>query len=49
MTLVIASQMEEVFNEQLRAHGSGPTVISVPEERPWDPRLSPAPPSGPGA
>jgi phosphoglycerate dehydrogenase-like enzyme len=28
--------MEEVFNEQLRAHGSGPTVISVPEERPWE-------------
>jgi phosphoglycerate dehydrogenase-like enzyme len=36
MSLVIASQMEEVFNEQLRAHASGPTVIAAPEERPWE-------------
>jgi phosphoglycerate dehydrogenase-like enzyme len=36
MGLVIASQMEEVFNAQLRTHASGPTVISVPEERPWE-------------
>jgi phosphoglycerate dehydrogenase-like enzyme len=36
MSLVIASQMEELFNEQLRTHASAPTVISVPEERPWE-------------
>jgi phosphoglycerate dehydrogenase-like enzyme len=36
MSLVIASQMEEGFNEQLRTHASAPTVISVPEERPWE-------------
>jgi phosphoglycerate dehydrogenase-like enzyme len=33
--LVIASQMEEGFNEGLRAH-LGATVIGVPEDRPWD-------------
>lgn len=36
MSLVIASQMEELFNAQLRTHASAPTVISVPEERPWE-------------
>ena len=36
MSLIIASQMEEDFNEQLRTHASSPTVISVPEERPWE-------------
>jgi phosphoglycerate dehydrogenase-like enzyme len=36
MSLIIASQMEQVFNDQLRTHASAPTVISVPEERPWE-------------
>jgi phosphoglycerate dehydrogenase-like enzyme len=36
MGLIIASQLEEGLNEQLRAHVSAPTVISVPEERPWE-------------
>jgi phosphoglycerate dehydrogenase-like enzyme len=36
MPLVIASQLEEAFNAQLRTHASAPTVISVPEERPWE-------------
>jgi phosphoglycerate dehydrogenase-like enzyme len=36
MSLIIASQMEEGFNQQLRMHASAPTVISVPEERPWE-------------
>jgi phosphoglycerate dehydrogenase-like enzyme len=36
MSLVIASQMEEDFNEQLRTHASAPKVVSVPEERPWE-------------
>jgi phosphoglycerate dehydrogenase-like enzyme len=36
MSLIIASQMEEGFNQQLRAHNSAPTVIPVPEERPWE-------------
>src|SRR5580700_8571704 len=36
MSLVIASQMEEGFNEQLRTHASAPTVITVPEDRPWE-------------
>ncbi|MFT3967732.1 MAG: NAD(P)-dependent oxidoreductase [Sphingobium sp.] len=35
MSLVIASQMEEAFNEGLRAHGSRPTVIPAPETAPW--------------
>ncbi len=35
-SLVIASQMEDDFNARLRAHAIGPTVIGVPEERPWD-------------
>jgi phosphoglycerate dehydrogenase-like enzyme len=36
MSFVIASQMEEVFNEKLRTLAFAPTVISVPEERPWE-------------
>jgi len=36
MSLIIASQMEEHFNEQWRTHASGPTVIAVPEEQPWE-------------
>jgi phosphoglycerate dehydrogenase-like enzyme len=36
LSLIIASQMEQVFNDQLRTHASAPTVISVPEERPWE-------------
>jgi phosphoglycerate dehydrogenase-like enzyme len=36
MSFIIASQMEELFNERLRAHASAPTVITVPEERPWE-------------
>jgi phosphoglycerate dehydrogenase-like enzyme len=36
MSLIIASQMEEVFNEQLRTHASAPTVITVPDDRPWE-------------
>jgi len=36
MSLVIASQMEESFNAELRGHALAPTVISAPEERPWE-------------
>jgi phosphoglycerate dehydrogenase-like enzyme len=36
MSLIIASQMEEGFNAGLRAHAIGPTVIGVPEDRPWE-------------
>ncbi|PTQ07507.1 dehydrogenase [Sphingomonas oleivorans] len=36
MSLVIASQMEEGFNADLRAHRVKPIVIDVPEERPWE-------------
>ena len=36
MSLVIASQLEEGLNEQLRAHASGPTVIAASDERPWE-------------
>jgi len=36
MSFVIASQMEEGFNAQLRTHASSPLVIPVPEERPWE-------------
>ncbi|CAN7377370.1 NAD(P)-dependent oxidoreductase [Phenylobacterium sp. LjRoot225] len=36
MSLVIASQMEEGFNADLRAHASRPTVIGVPETEPWE-------------
>jgi phosphoglycerate dehydrogenase-like enzyme len=35
MSLVIASQFEEGFNEGLRALPLGPTVIAAPEEQPW--------------
>jgi len=36
MSFIIASQLEEGMNEQLRSHASAPTVISVSEERPWE-------------
>jgi len=36
MSLVIASQMEDGFNTQLRGHPARPTVIAVREETPWD-------------
>jgi phosphoglycerate dehydrogenase-like enzyme len=36
VSLVIASQMEDGFNAELRAHPIAPTVISVPEDRPWE-------------
>jgi len=36
LSLVIASQMEDGFNAELRAHPIAPTVINVPEERPWE-------------
>jgi len=36
MRLVIASQMEDGFNAELRAHPLQPQVIGVPEERPWE-------------
>jgi len=35
MTLVIASQMEEGFDADLRAHASRPTVIKPSEAEPW--------------
>jgi phosphoglycerate dehydrogenase-like enzyme len=35
MSFVIASQLDESFNAQLRAHSSAPIVIDVPEETPW--------------
>lgn len=35
MSLIIASQLEEDFNEGLRAHAVGPTVIAAPSEQPW--------------
>lgn len=35
MPLVIASQLEAGFNERLRSHAAAPTVIDVPEDRPW--------------
>jgi phosphoglycerate dehydrogenase-like enzyme len=34
--VVIASQLEPSINALLRAHASRPTVIDVPEERPWE-------------
>ncbi|MEY4581395.1 MAG: hypothetical protein RL701_6098 [Pseudomonadota bacterium] len=34
--VVIASQLEPAVNELLRAHPSQPTVIGVPEQRPWE-------------
>jgi phosphoglycerate dehydrogenase-like enzyme len=36
MSIIIASQLEERLNAQLRSHFSAPTVISVSEERPWE-------------
>lgn len=36
MTLIIASQFEDSFNTELRAHPLRPTVIDVPEDRPWE-------------
>lgn len=36
MSVIIASQLEDGFNDGLRAHAAAPTVIGVPEERPWD-------------
>jgi phosphoglycerate dehydrogenase-like enzyme len=36
LSLVIASQMEDGFNAELRAHPMAPTVIAVPEEQPWE-------------
>jgi phosphoglycerate dehydrogenase-like enzyme len=36
MSLVIASQMEPAFNAELGSHPIGPTVIGVPEDRPWE-------------
>jgi phosphoglycerate dehydrogenase-like enzyme len=35
MSLVIASQMEEGFNADLRAHASRPTIIKPSEAEPW--------------
>ncbi len=34
--VVIASQLDESFNAQLRSHASAPTVIGVAEDRPWE-------------
>lgn len=36
MSFVIASQFEDSFNAALRDHAVRPTVIGVPEDRPWD-------------
>jgi len=36
MTLVIASQLEEAMNAQLRRHASAPIVIAASDERPWE-------------
>jgi len=33
--IVIASQLEPAVNDLVRAHPSRPTVIDVPDERPW--------------
>jgi len=33
---IIASQLDPELNELLRAHPSKPTVIEVPEQRPWE-------------
>jgi phosphoglycerate dehydrogenase-like enzyme len=35
MSWVIASQLDQTFNAQLRAHSSAPLVIDVPEDAPW--------------
>lgn len=34
--ILIASQFEAVFNEQLRAHPVRPTVIDLADDRPWE-------------
>lgn len=36
MSLLIASQLEDAFNDRLRAHPLRPSVVGVPEERPWE-------------
>lgn len=36
MSTVIASQLGPEINELLRAHPSKPTLIDVPEQRPWE-------------
>ncbi|MDC7683755.1 NAD(P)-dependent oxidoreductase [Asticcacaulis sp. BYS171W] len=36
MSLIIASQLEPGFNDNLRRHASAPTVIEVPDAAPWD-------------
>jgi phosphoglycerate dehydrogenase-like enzyme len=36
MSLVIASQMEAGFNDDLRAHPARPTVIGAPDSSPWE-------------
>jgi len=38
--IVIASQLEPAVNDLVRAHSSRPTVIEVPDERPW--QIAPA-------
>jgi phosphoglycerate dehydrogenase-like enzyme len=35
-SVVIASQLDPAVNDLLRAHASKPTVIEVPEQRPWE-------------
>ena len=36
MPVIIASQMEDGFNAELRAHAAAPTVVPAPEARPWE-------------
>jgi phosphoglycerate dehydrogenase-like enzyme len=36
MGLVIASQLDESFNDRLREHATRPRVIGVPVDRPWE-------------
>lgn len=36
MSLIIASQFEDSFNTELRAHPLRPTVIGATEDRPWE-------------
>lgn len=35
MSLIVASQLEPSFNDSLRQHPTGPTLIPVPDEAPW--------------
>jgi phosphoglycerate dehydrogenase-like enzyme len=35
MSLLIASQLEEAFNDRLRTHALAPSVVTVPEDQPW--------------